>query len=211
MAALKARLRTEHGTRAARQLRKEGLIPAVVYGHGQPTVSVALNEHEVDLAIHHGERILEIELDKKKENVLIKDVQWDTFGQQPLHVDLARVDLDERVQVTIPIVLRGTPAGISDGGVMQQSAAEVEIEVAVRKIPDEIRISVVSLAVGETIRMSDLELPEGATLLGDPEGPICSLILIAEEPEPEPAEPEEAPEPEIIGERGEEDGQKPAE
>ena len=211
MAALKARLRTERGTRAARGLRKEGLIPAVIYGHGQPTVSVALSEHEVDLAIHHGERILEIELDKKKENVLIKDVQWDTFGHQPIHVDLARVDLDERVQVTVPIALRGTPVGINEGGVMQQSATEVEIEVAVREMPDEIRMSVVSLAVGETIRMSDLELPTGAKLLGDPEALVCSLILIAEEPEPEPTEPEEAPQPEVIGDRGEEDGEKAAE
>ena len=211
MAVLKAILREEHGKRAARELRKQGLLPAVIYGHGKPTVPVSLNEHEVELAIHHGERILEIKLGRKNENVLIKDVQWDTFGHQPLHVDLTRVNLDERVQVTIPIVLRGTPAGASEGGVVQQSAAEVQIEVAVSDIPDEIRISVIALAVGETIRMSDLELPEGATLLNDPEAAICSLVLVAEEVEPEPVEAEEAAEPEVIGEQPEEGGEAAAE
>ena len=210
MALLKARLRTEHGKRAARGLRREGLIPAVIYGHGKPTISVALNEHEVDLAIHHGERILEIELDKTRENVLIKEVQWDTFAHEPLHVDLARVDLDERVQVTVPLVLRGTPEGVKDGGVVQQTATEVEIEVAAGRMPDEIRVSVISLAVGETIRMSDLELPEGAELLGEPEAPICSLVLVAEEVEAEPIEGEEAPQPEVIGEKPQEDGEKAA-
>lgn len=208
MASLKATLRTECGTRAARVLRKQGLIPAVIYGHGKPTVSVTLNEHEVDLAIHHGERILEIVLGRKKENVLIKDVQWDTFGQEPLHVDLARVDLDERVQVTVPIVLRGTPAGADDGGVLQQSAAEVQIEVAVRDMPDEIRLSVNKLAVGETLLMSDLELPAGATLISDAETRICSLIRVAEEVEPEAPEGEESAEPEIIGEKPEEDAKE---
>jgi len=210
MAELKATVREEHGTRAARELRKQGLLPAVIYGHGKPTVPVTLNEHDVELAINHGERTLAIRLGRKKENVLIKDVQWDTFGHQPIHVDLTRVNLDERVQVTVPVVLRGTPAGAGDGGVIQQSAAEAEIEVAVTDIPDEIRVSVVALQVGQTIRMSDLELPEGAALLSDPDAAVCSLVLVAEEAAPEAPEAEEAAEPEVIGEKPEEGGEDAA-
>ena len=162
----------------------------------------------MDLAIHHGERILEIALGRKKENVLIKDVQWDTFGQEPLHLDLSRVDLDERVQVTVPIVLRGTPAGAEDGGVLQQSTAEVQIEVAVRDMPDEIRLSVNQLAVGDTLMMSDLELPGGATLVSNAETRICSLIVVAEEVEPEAPEGEEPAGPEVIGGTPEEDAKE---
>ncbi len=198
---LKATQRTERGRRAARAMRKKGLIPAVIYGHGKPTVSVTLNEHEVELAIQHGERLLEVQTDGKgkAETVLLKDVQWDTFGHVALHVDLTRVDLDERVRITVPIVLRGTPAGAVDGGSIQQSAAEVEIEVAVRDMPDDIRISIAALAVGDSLRMSDLELPPGATLLSDGETQICSVTIVAEEAEAEPEEGEAAAGPEVIG------------
>jgi len=204
---LKATQRTERGRRASRAMRSQGLIPAVIYGHGQPTVSVTLNEHEVELAIQHGERLLEVKTKGKRkvETVLLKDVQWDTFGQVVLHVDLTRVDLDERVNITVPIVLRGTPAGAVDGGIIQQSAAEVAIEVAAGDMPDDIRISVTALAVGDSLHMSDLELPTGATLLTDAEALICSVTVIAEEVEAEPAEGEEADQPEVIGAKPEDE------
>ena len=211
MAVLKATLRDENGKRSARLLRKDGLIPAVIYGHGQPTVSVTLNEHDIDLAVHHGMRILEIKLGKQKENVLIKDLQWDTFAHRVLHVDLARVNLDERVRVTVPIVLRGTAAGVDEGGVLQQLAPEVEIEVAVRQMPDDIRVSVLSLAIDDTIRMGDLELPEGATLLSDAEAAVCSVTILAEEAEAEPVEGEQGDQPEVIGGKPQDDDETPAE
>ena len=211
MAVLRAKTRTETGKRAAGLLRGRGLIPAVVYGHGQPTVSVTLNEHEVELAIRHGERILEIRIgNNKTENVLIKDIQWDTFGQAALHVDLTRVNLDELIHVTIPIVLRGTPVGAVDGGVIQQSASEVQIEVAVRDIPDDVRISVAELAIGDMLVMSDLALPEGAKLLSDPDTRICALIVDAEEAEAEgEGEGEgDGTQPEIIGVKPGEEGEE---
>jgi len=203
---LEATQRTERGRRASRLMRKNGLIPAVIYGHGQPTVSVTLNKHDVELAIKHGERLLEVQVDGKGETVLLKDLQWDTFGQIVLHLDLTRVDLDERVHITVPIILRGTPVGAIDGGVMQQMASEVEIEVAVRDMPDDIRISVAALAVGDTLHMSDLELPAGAKLLSDADMLVCSVTLVAEEAEAEPAEGEEAAGgPEVIGATPDED------
>ena len=211
MAVLKATLRDESGKRSARLLRKDGLIPAVIYGHGQPTVSVTLNEHDIDLAVHHGMRILEIKLGKQKENVLIKDLQWDTFAHRVLHVDLARVNLDERVRVTVPIVLRGTAVGVDEGGVLQQLAPEVEIEVAVRQMPDDIRVSVLSLAIDDTFRMGDLELPEGATLLSDAEAAVCSVTMLAEEVEAEPVEGEQGDQPEVIGGKPQDDDETPAE
>jgi large subunit ribosomal protein L25 len=206
MQLLKATTRTDRGTRQIRRLRKEGLTPGVVYGHGKETVSITVSHHDIHGALTHGERVLEINLDGTSENVMIKDVQWDTFGQHILHVDLTRVDLDERVVVTVPVVLRGTPVGVErENGVLRQMVAEISIECTVRSIPDEIRISVLGLNVGEALLVKDLELPEGATLQGDPETMVCNVTVIAELEEAEAEEGEESTQPEVIGEKKEEE------
>lgn len=207
MAVLKASTRDELGTRKARRLRESGKIPAIIYGHGEAAQAVALHEHEVQLAIVHGQRLLEIDLGGAKENVLIKEVQYDTLGQEILHVDLTRVSLDERVEVTVPIVLRGTPAGAAEGGVLQQSAAEVRIECLVTAIPEEVRASVNDMGIGDALHMSDLELPEGAALLVEPDTVVCTVIVIAEEVEEAPEAEAEAAEPEVLGEKKEEEGE----
>ncbi len=201
MATMKVQLRNEIGSRKSRRLRDSGQIPGIVYGHGQPSVAVTISEHEMGLALAHGARVLEIDLDGSIENVLIKDVQYDTFGQVILHADLARVNLDERVEVTVPILLRGTPKGAEEGGVLQQIAAEVTIECVVTAIPEEIRVPVAELALGQSLHMSDLKLPEGATLLEDPAAIVCTVSVIAEEEEA--AEPAEGgpSEPEVLRER----------
>ena len=204
VAQLKATTRTELGTRKARVIRKQGLIPCVIYGHGKDCLSITRSEHDFDLAMQHGERLLEVNLEGKIENVLIKDVQWDTYGQVVLHVDLTRVNLDERVEVTVPIVLRGTPAGTAEGGVLQQSAAQVRIECIVTGIPEDVRLQVNDLNIGDSLTMGDLELPEGATLLVEPDTTICTVIVIAEEEEAPAEEGEALAEPEVIGEKTEE-------
>ena len=203
MAALKASIRSERGSRKAQAMRAQGLIPAVIYGHGEEVVSVTLNEHDIDLAIHHGQRLVELDVEGKEENALIKDVQWDTFGQKVLHVDLTRVDLNELVEVTVPILLRGTPAGADEGGVLRQITAEVKIECMVRAIPEDIRAFVGELNVGDSLYLRDLELPEGATLVDDEGTILCNVVIIAEEVEEAPEE-EGGDQPEVIGETTEE-------
>jgi len=205
MAVLKATKREAVGTRQVRRLRESGVVPCVIYGHGQEPQSISLPEHEVELAIHHGDRLLEMDLDGAKQNVLVKEVQYDTFGQRVLHVDLARVDLDERVEVTVEIVLKGTPVGVSEeGGVLQQVASEIQIECAVRSIPEQIVARVGEMKLNDHLTMGELALPEGATLLEDADAVVAIVRMVAEEAEAEPAEGEEA-EPEIIGEKKEEE------
>jgi len=208
MALLKADKRSELGTRKVRRLRRQGLIPAVIYGHGKDTLPVTLNGHDVDLAIHHGQRVLEIRISGRKENVLIKDIQYDTFGQNILHVDLARVSLDETVEITVPIVLRGTPAGAAEGGVLQQIAPNAHIRCLVTAIPEEIRASVNDLKIGESLQMRDLPLPDGADLLSDTEAVVCSVSVVAEEEVEETTPKEAAAEPEVISEKKAEDQQQ---
>ena len=199
MPVLKATKRSETGSRPAKALRAQGLIPAVVYGHQKETVSVTLNQHEVDLSIHHGQRLLEVDIDGQIENVLLKDVQWDTFGNEVLHVDLTRVNLNETVTVTVPIVLRGTPAAADEGGVLRQMAPDVEIECMVRSIPEEIRVIVNDLQIGEAIYLRDLELPDGAKLVADGDTVVCSVAVIEEEAEEAAPEEEGGVQPEVIG------------
>jgi len=204
MAKLKAQKREKLGTRSARRLRQDGLVPGIVYGHGQETIPITLSEHDLELAILHGQRVLELQIGRKKENVLVKEVQYDTYGQHALHVDLARVSLDERVEVTLPIVLRGTP---DEGGVVQQNISDVTIRCVVTEIPEQIRASVSGMKVGDVMHLSDLPLPQGAELADEPEGIVCSIVMVAEE-EPLAAEQPETAEPEVVGEKPQEESEQ---
>ena len=210
MAVLKATKRDDTGTRKCRRLRKTGMIPGIIYGHQRAAEAITLSHHDMQVALLHGERVLKVDVEGTEQDVMVKDVQRDTFGQDILHVDLTRVSLDERVTVTVRIVLRGTPAGIEEGGVLRQTASEVELECTVRSIPDEISVPATDLKVGDSLLMRDLPLPEGVTLQADPEAMVCQITVVAEEVEAAPEEAEAAPEPEIIGEKKEE-GQAPGE
>jgi len=203
---LKAQKREQAGTRAARRLRKEGLVPAVIYGHKQEPVSVTLNYHDLALEVQHHHRLLEVELEGKKEKFLVKDVQYDYLGDTIIHVDLARVDLDERVQVTVGIVLKGTPVGVTEGGVLEQLLTEVEVECLVTDIPEDIRANVTDLKEGEQLNASQLELPAGSVLMTEADAPIAIVRTKVEEVEEEEVSEEaEAAEPEVITREKEEE------
>lgn len=206
MALLRASTRKELGTRQVRRLRDKGLTPAIIYGHGRPPQSVTLGEHDLELALQHGARLLEVDVDGDVQNVLVKDLQWDTFGQMVLHVDLLRVSLDDRVEVTLPVLLRGTPAGEVDGGVVQQSITDINVECPVAAIPENIRVRISDLQVGDSLQLKDVELPEGVTLLSDGEAVLCRCSVVVEEVEAE-GEAEGAAEPEVIGEKPQEEGE----
>lgn len=205
MAQLKANTRGEMGSRKARSMRAKGLVPAIIYGHGEATMPVSLELRDVETVIKHGDRLLELTVEGAIQNVLVKEVQYDSLGSDILHLDLARVRLDERVEVTVPIMLRGTAAGAADGGVLQQVASQVRIECLVTAIPDDIRASVAEMKLGDQLKMGNLPLPEGAKLLDDPDLIVATVSLIAEA-EAAPAE-EGVAEPEVIGAKKEEEAE----
>ena len=193
-----------------RRLRRDGKCPAVVYGHGEETVSITLEAHELLVALGHGERLWELDLEGKTQNVLLKDVQYDYLGDDVLHVDLVRVDLDERVEVTVPIRFVGTPAGVKEGGVLQQSIAQIILEVPAGMIPDEVKIVATEMQLDERMLLGQIELPEGAKLLDDPNTLLCVVAEIAEEVPSEEVEGEESAQPEVIGEKIEEESSEDA-
>ena len=155
--------------------------------------------------LHKGVHVFDLGLDGKSEKVLVKDVQFDHLGIEVLHVDFARVSLDERVEVTVPLELKGTPKGEADGGVLQQIVAELEIECVVTDIPDVITHNVSEMAIDDVVHIKDLKLPPGAKALQDADL-IVAMVKVIEEEAGAPAAEGETAEPEVIG-RKPEDGE----
>jgi large subunit ribosomal protein L25 len=193
--------RTNRGTRAARRLRKDGRIPAVIYGHKEATVAVTLAGVDLKRAIRQGTRVVDLKERGKLEKALIREVQWDHLGKEVLHVDFTRVSADERIQVNVPVELRGIAPGVTGGtGVLDQPIHSLAIECLAISIPESVRVSVNELQLGMAIYVRDLVLPPGVKAMNDPDTIVVHVTAKQVEPEA-PAAPvvEGAAEPEIIG------------
>lgn len=177
--------RTIWGKKATRALRKTGQLPVIIYGHGEAPESISLDQHEIELALTGGARTLTVDHSGQTTQYLIKAVQYDYLDSTPIHIDLARVKLDERVTVKINIELRGVPKGISSGGVLDQLLTEIELECLVTEIPEILHPLVSELDLGDSLYVKDLELPEGVKVLTDPEERVATITTIAEEIEDE--------------------------
>ncbi len=197
--------RTETGKRRMKRLRLSGKIPAVLYGHGQEVVSLSVPTDQITAAIRHGSHLVDLG-GELSESALIKDVVWDTYGLEVLHVDLARVDKTEIVEVTVAIHIRGVAPGISQGGVLHHLLHEVDMSCTAASIPDHLEVSVNHLDLGKAIHASELKLPEGATLLSPGEKIVVECVLPTEVSETDAAAGDGA-EPEVIGRKKDEEGE----
>ena len=199
-----AQPRESLGSRKVKRLRDQGLVPGVVYGHKEAVIPVTLPKKELTTHIDRGARVFDLTLDGKAQKVLAKDVQYDHLGLEILHIDFARVSLDERVEVTVPLELKGTPKGEAEGGVLQQIVATLEIECLVTDIPDRVIHNVSEMAIDDVVHIKDLALPPGAKALQD-EDLIVAMVKVIEEEVAAPAAVEaESAEPEVIGRKPEE-------
>jgi large subunit ribosomal protein L25 len=157
--------RTDSGKLATRRLRREGRLPAVLYGHKEPSISLALEGDQLHTTLRHGAKVVQLAGDLQ-EQALLQDIQWDTFGREVLHVDLLRIAKGERVHVEIEVSGRGESAGERDGGVVTWVVHSVQIEVTPSNIPERLHIDLADLNLGESKSAGDIfDLPEGATLL----------------------------------------------
>jgi large subunit ribosomal protein L25 len=194
--------RKKQGSADARRLRRQGRIPAVLYGHKEATVSVTLPGLELEKAIRHGAHVVDLQADGKTEKALIRDVQWDHLGKHILHVDFARVSEDERIVIAVPFEIRGTPAGINEGGVLDQPMHTIEVECLAIAVPDHIRVNVSELRLGQALHVKDLALPEGVKAMSDPDQIVVHVTqkqLEAEAPAVAVPGAAESGEPEVIG------------
>jgi large subunit ribosomal protein L25 len=203
---LVAEKREGRGTRAAQRLRSKGKVPAVVYGHKEATISVALDGEALTQAIRHGVRVIDLKTDGGVEKALIREVQWDHLGKELLHVDFARVAVDERIHVSVPIELRGIAPGVTGGGLLDQPLHSLAIECLAISIPESIRVNINELQLGQAIHVRDLSLPPGVKALTDADAIVVHVTTPAAEPEAA-AEAAAQAEPEIIGRKAEEEGE----
>lgn len=160
--------RTEFGKGAARRIRREDKIPAVVYGHGGDPLHVTLPGHETMMALKHGgaNALLDLQIDGESQLALTKQVQIDPIRRVIEHVDFVSVRRGEKVTVDIPIHVVGT--AVSETLVVTENST-VEVEAEATHIPEYIEVSVQGAEIGTQIHASDLELPSGSTMLSDPE------------------------------------------
>ena len=205
LSVLKAHTRDTGGSKSSAQLRQQGLIPAVIYGHKEAPVSIAINARDFLTTLARGKRLFDMEIDSKPQKLFIKDVQYDHLGMDVLHADFMRVDLSEKVKVAVPIEIKGIAKGLTEGGIIDQIMAQVEIECLVTNIPETIHANVKELGVGQVIHAGDIKLPEGVKLLTDPQVIVISCHVMAEEKVAEVAEVEAPAGPEVIGQKEKEE------
>lgn len=210
IATIQGEKRPPGGRSVNQRLRRRGMLPAVVYGHGEAAETLALRQHDVELALKQLAHVVKVSVDGQETVFLLKDVQYDHLMKTPIHLDLMRVSEHERVRTRVAIEAKGKPAGLSLGGEVIHVMADLEVECPYDEIPDAIRPRIDHLNLNEALYVRDLELPAGVTALAAPDAvvltvrPMKTVAVTAA-----PAEGQEGPaEPELVGRTAKE---KPAE
>lgn len=208
---LKAENREHTGSKAVKKVRLQGRIPAIVYGHKQEPMAISLDAHNFVEGLHHGHRLMDVQIGKKKEKVIVKDLQYDYLGKSIIHADLMRVNITETVKVTVPVELKGTAQGTHEGGIVEGHVDHLEIECKVTDIPETIVVSVKDMQVGDALHAGEIVLPDGVKLIGSPETLVVTCHVVAAAKTTEELEEEEEAAPEVIGEPKEEEETESAE
>jgi large subunit ribosomal protein L25 len=204
---LKVEVRECRGKRHARRLRQSGAVPAILYGHGEANLSLSIPLDQVKSAVRHSARVVDLS-GAVTEKAFIRDLQWDTFGLEVLHIDLARVSADEKVEVEVVVELRGEAPGAKEGGVVSQVLHQVTMESLVTAIPDKLSLSVKALGLNQSLTVADIELPAGTTMVTAAETVVVQCAVPKAEEEAAPVSAEGA-EPELIGRKpGEEEAEE---
>jgi large subunit ribosomal protein L25 len=189
------------GTRVARRLRKEGLVPAVIYGHKQAVVPITVARDDVWKMIKSPGHLADLNLGETTETVLIRDVQWDHLGKEVLHLDFTRVSAEEMIDTEVVLELRGHAAGIAAGGILEHLVHTLRIRCRAGAIPDSIKADVSHLQVNDGLHVRELALPPDVVVRADPDLLLAHVVIraVAPEPTPEAAAAAETPaQPEVI-------------
>ena len=199
---LKAEIREQIGSKAVQKVRKEGRIPAIVYGHKEKPVAISLDAHNFVERLHSGHRLMDVQIGKKKEKMIVKDLQYDYLGKDIIHADLMRVSVTEMIKVTVPIELKSasTAKGTHESGIIEEHADHLEIECKATDIPETIAISVKEVGVGDALHAGDIALPDGVKLVSSPEALVVTCHLVAAAKTTEEVEEEMPAAPEVISE-----------
>ena len=208
---LEASLREKTGKGYACQLRREGSVPAVLYGEGKPTASLKLERKALlsilkDKASEHGIVYLKIKGRDESKPVIIKERQTHPVRRDILHVDFYEVSLTKKLITKVPINLVGEPKGVkTGGGILEKHMREAEIEVLPAQIPDYLEIDISGLDLGQSCHLSDITPIDGVRVMADLDRIVAAVVAPRIEAEKEEEELEEGAEPEVIKEKKEEE------
>jgi len=203
------------GTRATKRLRKSGLIPGVIYGHGKDAVLIAVEPHVLREALHtsagmHAVLDVTFEGQKRGHKAIVKELTLDRVKNNVIHIDLQEIRLDETIETTVSIHFEGEAKGVKAGGMLDESTREVTVKGLVTAIPEHLVVDVSGLDMNETLQVADLVVPEGIEVMADPEEVLCSVLPPRKVEVEEGAEGEEVEEavggaePELVGKKEEE-------
>ena len=198
------------GSRAARRLRRAGLIPGVLYGHGKEATMIAIDPHALRAALStgagtHAVLAITVEGHKRAHNAIIKEMELDRVKSTLTHIDLQEIRLDETIETTVAVSFEGEAQGVKAGGVLDESTREVTVKGLVTAIPEHLVLDISEMDINDTAKVGDLVVPEGLEIVDDLEQVLCSVLpprKVEEEAEEGVAEAVEgAPEaePEIVG------------
>jgi large subunit ribosomal protein L25 len=196
--------RPERGTRATRRLRREGIVPGVVYGGtGQEdAVSFKVNARDLRHVLVDGSALIDVKVDGKTLPVIVKDRQLDPVRDEIIHIDLLEVRLDEKIQTQVGVHIEGAEEapGVKEGGVLEQVSHQLNIEALPTAIPDAIVVDVSGMEIAATMHLSEITPPAGVEFLDDLQETILATVVVPTEVE-ESEEIEE--ETELVGEEAE--------
>lgn len=174
-------LRTKTGTGVSRRLRNADMVPGVVYGKGMDPMTISIKSCDLKEAMSgEGGKNNLITLvgggTLDQSMAIIADLQRDAIKRTYEHVDLHRINMSEKLRVTVPVLLTGTAIGVKEGGLLDLAHHELHIECLPGNIPDQIEIDITELKVAHSIHVSDIKLPEGVKLLDNPKTPVVSVL-----------------------------------
>ena len=201
--------RQESGSRAVNRLRKTGVIPGVLYSAGKHPLAISIPAHALREAMTTGagrNAVLDVVLEghKRGHAAVIKEVQLDPVRQYITHIDLHEIQLNEPIEAKVALQLEGTPAGVKAGGVFEMVVHEVTVRALPSDIPEHLDMNIDEIVLGQVVRVRELVLPDGVTVVDDPDEALFHVVpprVLEEE-----VAPEAVAEPEVVGKEGEEPG-----
>lgn len=193
--------REKVGTSHNSRLRRDGGVPVVLYGLKKETLALAMKERDLQTFLRSGNRLVELKLAGGTRTAILREVQFDPISDAVLHVDFVRVDKDQEIQDTVPVIFKGRAKGAGEGGVFQPLRDHVEVRSRPADLPREIVIEVDHLGLHDGIHARDVKLPDGVKLVTPPAALLCVVTTVkVEAVAATPAEGAPA-EPELIGKK----------
>lgn len=172
------------GSRSSRKLRKQGRVPAILYGHKQDPLPISLSRDDVDLLLKKQAHLTELKHAGGVDLAIVRDADWDHLGKEVIHLDFIRVDPDEAVLSDVLIELHGDAPAVAAGGLVEPLARTIRIRAKPKAIPRSVRVEIGELSIGDSIHARDMIFPEGVTFEGDPDILIVHAVerKVVEEP-----------------------------